>query len=743
MGTILENSVIFSRRFFYQAESSIFSEYLIYDNSASYGRIVSFVFSINEVYADTIWVDFTLEDSSTITKSFENTVKEINFSFKKSVTHIRMYYKEISPLNTLRIINGNSLGRQIELHILYNGCGNSALQKEWSSSGSLAHDIVFVPYHAGIKKCELLIRSHANSYSSGFLCITDRLGIRHYSDGLSFYYTERNMVVSNWGEITFYNIDYLMEIPTGDTIELPIETRMDNAASVLGLYSIENVLTDRWFPSHNGCFPLKWPQNGNSPKITLVDDKNNHISDNSDLYSYIGQLYLKDFINNDSKIIELNAIDEIFTSAIGKGTRIGLLISPSTVPTKSQTVNNNMEDSTNTYYTFPTWMLNILKQSSSSENCPRLYRVSKSDVYDPASNIYMYYLNWANPTTRKLFKDCIDLLYNCLSTRVIEGKKIYDYIDYIKVAFAGTWGEGLSLELDDTNVDYPSYNDLKEISDYIKNKFSDKIAIYPLGTELNAEFPLGYRDTIMDGDNGIFFDGVSNMSRYFFQRGNYQENTGGYIGNKRLSAATPDKINEACLYSKDHVVYLECEQYFTDSVKPSYADLEVYAKYFSPDYLNLRNIFLNGVITIQNIQQRDNLYNTLRRVSHYVGTRPYIVINETYIEGARLVVRFSIGNYGTAKFREYWTLKLYAKNGATEQLLSHGFSLDQVPAPFEPGIPNFYDTVMFNQMYNLSFVPTHVLIAIEDNEGIYSNLPFCNTVESLPQEQGTGRYYLL
>lgn len=70
-------------------------------------------------------------------------------------------------------------------------------------------------------------------------------------------------------------------------------------------------------------------------------------------------------------------------------------------------------------------------------------------------------------------------------------------------------------------------------------------------------------------------------------------------------------------------------------------------------------------------------------------------------------------------------------------------NLQNVPAPFEPGIPNFYDTVVFSQEYNLSFTPTHVLIAIEDSEGVYDNLPFCNTIESLPQEQNTGRYYLL
>ena len=308
------------------------------------------------------------------------------------------------------------------------------------------------------------------------------------------------------------------------------------------------------------------------------------------------------------------------------------------------------------------------------------------------------------------------------------------------MAFAGTWGEGLSLDLDNAGVPYPLYTDLKEISDYIQGKFSDKISLCPLGTVMNTEFPLGYRDSLMDGGNGLFFDGVGNMSRYFYLRGNYPNIPLG----KRMSASTADLINKACVYAKDHVMYLECAQYVTDSVKPSYADLEVYAKCFSPDYLNLNNIFQSKIITVSNIQQKDNLRNTLMRISHYVGTRPYILINETRSSETKLTVKFSIGNYGTAKFREYWTLKLYAKNGNTEQLLAMtNFSLQNVPAPFEPGIPNFYDTVVFSQEYNLSFTPTHVLIAIEDSEEIYDNLPFCNTAESLPEEQGSGRYYLM
>lgn len=746
MSTILENTVVFSRRITYPEETPIPSEYLIYENSASYGRIVCFVFSINEIYADTIWVDFILADSSTVTKSFDNNVKDKTFCFEQAVTHIHMYYKEISPLNTLRIINGNSLGRQIELHILYDGCANSALQKERSASAYITHDIVFVPYHAGIKKCELLIRPHTSLYSCGYLCITDRLGIKHYSTALVLYYTERNIVVSNWGEITFYDIDSLEKIPTGTIIELPIETRMDNAAASLGFYSLENVLTDRWFPSHNGCFPLTLNTGNNNTQFVLVDDKEETFSEDSEdpnPYTYVGQLYLNKFISNTSMVINSNYLSTIFQSAISKGVRIGLLISPTTIPTSNSDI-NNIDNSTNTYYTIPTWMLNTLKQTSPLENCQRLYRVSKNDVYNPSNNIYVYYLNWANPTVKQLFKGCIDILYNYLSTTMKDGQYIYDYIDYIKVAFAGTWGEGLSLDIENTGITYPSYTDLKEISDYIKNKFADKISLCPLGTALNKEFPLGYRDTIMNGDDGLFFDGVSNMSRYFFQRGNYQEGSGCSTGNKFLSASSPNMINEASLYSKDHVVYLECEQFLTDSVKPSYADLEVYAKYFSPDYLNLQNIFNNGIITVQDIQQRDNLLNTLKRVSHYIGTRPYIVINETRSSGTKLTVKFSLGNYGTAKFREYWNLKLYAKNGNTEQLLTMtNFSLEDVPAPFEPGIPNFYDTVVFSQEYNLSFTPTHVLIAIEDSEGVYDNLPFCNTIESLPQEQNTGRYYLL
>lgn len=737
---ILENSIVFSRRLTYPSPNDpIPSEYLIYDASESFGRVITIFLPINEIYADTISVDFQLTDSTTITKSFDNTVKEKTFCFDQAVTHIHMYYEEISPLNTLRKIDDVWLGRQIELHLIYNGCAESALQKERTARGNVSRDIVFVPYHQGIKRCELLVRSHGSTYTTGYVYITDRLGIRRMSNLFVIYHNDRSFTISNWGLIAIYNPDGLINVPTGTVIELLLEMRMDNAASAMGLYTIDNVLIDRWFPSHNGCFPLVWPVNSSS-NITLVDDKDNLISGNPDPFTYVGQLYLNQFISDTSNVISTVNLTTMFQSAISKGVRIGLLISPTTVPTSDSTINKK-DNSTNTYYTIPTWMLNALKNSSyTSDEGPALYRVSKTDTYNSSNNIYVYYLNWKNPTVKQLYKDCIDILYTYLSTAVISGKQIYNYIDYIKVAFAGTWGEGLTLDIDGTGVPDPWYCDLNEISDYIKDKFSNKISLCPLGTAMNMEFPLGYRDSFMNGGNGLFFDGVSNMSRYFYLRGNYPANDHG----KLLSAATADLINNASVYAKDHTIYLECEQYVTDSVKPSYADLEVYAKCFSPDYLNLRNIFQSGIITASNIQQKDNLRNTLMRISHYVGTRPYILINETRSAGTKLTVKFSIGNYGTAKFREYWDLKLYAKNGITEQLLTMtNFSLQNVPAPFEPGVPNFYDTIVFSQEYNLSFTPTEVLIAIEDSEEIYENMPFCNTTDSLPREQGTGRYYLL
>ena len=83
---ILENSIVFSRQIYYPeaianaslpaTPVSLPSEYLIYDSSGNFGRVVTILITINNIYADTIFVDFQFADSTTVTKSFDNTVDE-------------------------------------------------------------------------------------------------------------------------------------------------------------------------------------------------------------------------------------------------------------------------------------------------------------------------------------------------------------------------------------------------------------------------------------------------------------------------------------------------------------------------------------------------------------------------------------------------------------------------------------------------------------------------------------------
>ena len=82
-----------------------------------------------------------------------------------------------------------------------------------------------------------------------------------------------------------------------------------------------------------------------------------------------------------------------------------------------------------------------------------------------------------------------------------------------------------------------------------------------------------------------------------------------------------------------------------------------------------------------------------------------------------------------------------------------GINLRNVPKPFEAGVPNYYDTLHLDLQIPLTGLTLtagsnyQVMIALEDVDGIYNDLLFCNTEESLPREHDitghlTGRFYL-
>lgn len=730
------------------------TEYVIYQSPVgNYGLFLSFVFTVNKVLADEIHIRVTFNDGSQFNDVFSNDVKQKVYSFNNesrgTIKQVYLYYTEISSLN---------VNSKIEYLFAYDYWGETAHTQYQASRGCLANNVVFVPYHSGIKRCQILKRSTGigigdQSFASIIVYVTDRLGIRRTSEILTIYHEAKYIVIENWGELNLYEAGCLDRLPNGVMIEVNVETRMDNAAVTQGFFSADNILTDRWFPSYNGITP---EENGSE---TLVDAKE-HFSGYPSAQSH-AHLYLDKVIDNFTRTINSGSTTQngtlvnLFKKAIDGGYRFGLLISPSTLPFTEERNNYTSSDGI-VYYAFPTWMLNELNQSLSPGECARYYVVQKTDTYTGAT-IKIVYLNWANAKTRQLYKECIDIIHNYLNTTYISGKRIYKYIDYIKVAFAGTWGEGLSLDMSGTSLASPSYANLQEISDYIVNKFSDKMAILSLGTAFNSEFPKEYRDYVINGDNGIFYDGACNATRYHFLK----------VGslNPYLSLSTPEMMNKAFLYSKEHLTYIECAPYKSDDVKPSYADLEAYVKYYSPDYLSIQNIFHNG---------RDadyNLKSTIRRISRYVGTRPYIGLKEiekvfTGDNLTGLKIRLSIGNYGTAMFRSFWKLKFYLQvkyNGSSEmteqevpvQQLNSGnaFPLTSIPKPFEPGVPCFYDTKLISGTYNLPIgnQTVHILnllVEIADEDGIFNNLLFCNSEEFLPREKNlsnsmTGRFYLL
>lgn len=618
-------------------------------------------------------------------------------------------------------------------------------------------DIVFVPYHASIQKVYMYFHLyHVNtqdesmSYAKFDLYVITNLGVRYtLKNKLFFDKRYRTVYIENWGELNVYSSTWKDNIPVQTFTEIWIEPRMDVAAMSRGLYKIDDVLTDRWFPSYNGCFLRIGQEN-----ITSYFDKKEEFEGWPATPGYkfftLHKVIDNNLDNHGGIQINQYLIDKLDTCILSRQ-RIGIVMPASTVPTTSSANNDG-----NVNYHYPTWMHQKYKSNYNSYSVPPYYIVNTTDVYT-GNPIQISYLNWHNSTVRADFISCMEFLHDYLVSNPINANLQYEaYIDFVKMAFAGTWGEGLSLNMPD-GMTYPTAQELIEVSNSVFAVCGDKPHVFPIGTTMNEEFPQAYRDNLFASESGFFFDGVCTVSRYYYLEGN---KIGGTVGNPRLSACTDEFINNAYIRSKKYFTSLECAQYLSSDQKSNYADLETFACYWNPDVYCLNNIF-NYDIT--KYSPSPSLLNSIKRLSRFVGTRPYILLNNIYFSGtptsAILHVNANLGNYGTALIREYWRLRFYIKdsdnNAMHQSPYESGVDLTTVPKPFEAGVPNYYDTKHLDLSITLSSLTLvrgnnyQVIIALEDVDGIYSkNLLFCNTESSLPREYNadtgnfTGRFYL-
>ena len=164
---------------------------------------------------------------------------------------------------------------------------------------------------------------------------------------------------------------------------------------------------------------------------------------------------------------------------------------------------------------------------------------------------------------------------------------------------------------------------------------------------------------------------------------------------------------------------------------------------------------------MENLLSQVNLPRVIRQTSHFVGYRPYILINRCALNNNHIVkIDISIGNYGTARFfQSYWKMRFYAQGCSSsgtqewEEMHHSSFDLSTIPSPFEVGVPNYHDTICWSYNWTMNHTVAsgkrfNLLVAIVDAEGIITDpIWFCNDEESLPREYNgttpTGRFFLI
>ena len=629
---------------------------------------------------------------------------------------------------------GSSLGTCTIEYVVKITSPSSVLEKRLADSQAHVYCdyATFHPYYENIVECYV----ERTSLTYFTVRVVDKGGI--VSE------TTLNVQGSLQNHATSYGMLYetkkngLFFISAGESVRLQILSRLDTSSTSLDYYPISTVLTDRWFPTYNGLFKLE--KTSGSTTIPLVDNKDGFDTVGKDIQFFY--LFLKDVLPDSKTVVATSYIQGRFQAAINSGhRRIGLVFCPST---EGSTNNSNSVTvgGVPVYYHFPTWMLNELNTYATYKP----YIFERTDTYTSAT-IKMYNLDWRDEYTRNLYKSCILTVVNYLQSAAskLYGKVLYNYIDVVKVAFAGTWGEGTTLK----TQNYPTATQLAEISDYITDTlFPLKLCLRSLASALNAEFPEDYRSLILNPENpkrmGIFYDGAGQEpSRYFFDSVN------------TYTASNPALMNQVYNYVKGHPCYVECAQYTNDNNIPNYSSMGAFAKYFRPCYFNLHNIAFNV------LQSEANLPRVIRQISHFVGYRPYILINRCALSNNHVVkINISIGNFGTARFfQSYWKVRFYAQgcsaSGTQEWEEMHHSSLDlsTIPSPFEVGVPNHHDTIHWSHDWTMSHTLAsgkrfNLLVAIVDAEGIITDpIWFCNDEESLPREYNgttpTGRFFLI
>lgn len=431
-----------------------------------------------------------------------------------------------------------------------------------------------------------------------------------------------------------------------------------------------------------------------------------------------------------SYTIDLSKLTSYLQGIRNKHIKCGIVFMPSNKGTKVDAT-EFIEGGEHIYCHFPTWL-----QNHNFGESPWRYKFYVTDVYE-GDQIAMYHLDWRNAEVRRLYLHCCSLITNAMRTTFLEGdtKPLIQYIDYVKVCFLGTWGEGTEMQCDVSM--YPTSEQLIEVSNGVINCFENSgdlrtqpKCLLSLASFFNHTFPELYREYIISSNYGYYYDGVGGHNY------NFVEETG--CGFRYVDS----EMNKVYLKHREVPIYLECVQHTCKLTPPSYRHIINFARFFRCTYFNIQNV------TNFNNECKYNTKAIIRELSRYVGTKLAVLSYFYETVGSNVKLTLRMMNCGTSKiYHHYWNLYYHLgnENGSISHSYSSAFDLTSIPAAFYEDSPNWRDAVLVELLIpkaDISVNAKTIYLSIEDCAGICENMYFCNSSEYMPRNEN-GLYKLL
>lgn len=640
---------------------------------------------------------------------------------------------------------------------------------------------LFHPFY-DIASARLTMKYDDQNANDWYLKVKDRKGIERQVE----------ISMSNTGfKNTEFGILEINSIPVSDDEDLEVCAMFDSADGGLGMYKCANIDLSKWRPSPESG--IIWAEGDNYPSFDIIaQDASPSLTNKyrtNNCIAYWGALETNEPISidntTDTSNVNLSIITSRIQSAILNKSKFILTFMPSTLSPSSTTNSVNVDGQT-IYYHFPTWVLEMINQNANNKFSNALYKVSTTNIYNlntNSDNVLVYVINWQNQAIRNLYMNSCTRIVNAIKNHIVldpnnpqNNKRLIDYIDVVKVAFWGTWGEGVAYkEITGYNPDdgpkpdeivneAPSAVNLIDISEHIISLFNEIntsegetriVCLLPLMSYFNSSFPRIYRDYILSGIDpresansnsnrvvGYFFDGVGSNIAYWHQESAHDFDY------------TPEVMNKLFLAHREKPIYLECSTHVSKNEMPTYQNLINFIRYFRCAYFNPLNIFFTD---------KDCKYNEiamLKDISRYVGIKLGLLSFDYEYgdsdDSIKIMLRFL--NCGTSKiYHENWKLKYHLIGGGDHIIKESNFNLRNIKAAFEEDAPNWHDVADFNTTSQTTYNNNaetvdfgraivkgsdKLYISIEDTTGVYDHMYLCNS-EDYIQRDNLGRYFLI